>query len=347
MRFILGFIFLTLPLFAVGHGNVESLQGSPLACESTTPGEDVDLECIENQLKGEGLGGWVHASVDDQMVFVFTWRRPGNFFTNIQMPMFSKDPDVLKALQDLKRHDQVILKGSFFSNEAPLKHINVSDVTVVKSFQGPTDNYEYDPTVLPEILNGNKMIAKVHIVANGGRVLVVEKEDRVIPVFNDRPHLTEHLFRNDKIELNYSVRLLPLSPNHIQVNTEMSQPIRVIEAIEDGHGEPFELTGALVMFPQSPQILFNVFAIRQEDGDGIHRNFTIINFEDMKLFEDIRRRFQEVWDAEINSAEYDRNKFINRKIQVTVKGIKNVVSPQQANPQIVPSRLSDIEINLL
>lgn len=349
MKMILLILFFFLPVTLFAHETSESAQPSPSTplCESSQPGEEIDMECIDAQLKGDGLGGWVHASVGDQMVFVFTWRKPGSFFVNVQLPMFSEDPKVLDQLKNLRRHDQVILKGKFFNNEAPLNHINVTEVVMVKAFQGPFEDYEYDPTLLPEILQNNTMIAKVHIVANGGRVLVVEKDDRVLPVFNDKPNLTKDLFRNDKIELHYNVRLLPQSPNHIQVDTSLSNPIRVLESIADGHGEPFELTGPLVMFPQSPQIIFNVFAIRQEDGDGIHRNFTVINFEDMDLFEEMRLKFQEAWDQAVSTAKYDRNKYINRKIQVTVRGLKNVVSSQQANPQIVPEKISDIEITFL
>ncbi len=348
MNLLISLLMTLFPLFSLAHSSSESAQPSEApACESENTNQEIDMDCIEAQLKGEGLGGWVHASVDDQMVFVFTWRKPGSFFTNVQLPMFSEDPQVLKQLQSLGRHDQVILKGEFFQNEAPLRHIKVSEVKVVKAFSGPSGDYEYSPDVLTEILNSNKMIAKVHIVANGGRVLVVEKEDRVLPVFNKDPKLTENLFRNDKIELQYQVRLLPQQPSHIQVDEDAANPIRVIERIEEGHGEPFEITGPLVMFPKSPQIIFNVFAVREQDSDGIHRNYTVINFEDMDLFEKIRQNFQKAWDQAKDSAEYDRNKFINRKIQVTVRGLKNVVSPTQANPQVVPSQIDDIEIEFL
>lgn len=348
MKVLISLLIAIFPLLSWAHGSSDSAQPTEApACESSSPDQAIDMDCIEAQLKGEGLGGWVHASVDDQMVFVFTWRKPGSFFTNVQLPMFSEDPQILKELQALSRHDQVILKGEFFENEAPLNHIKVSEVEVVKAFTGPSGDYEYDPTVMPEIVNNNKMIAKVHIVANGGRVLVVEKEDRVIPVFNKDPQLTKDLFRNDKIELHYQVRLLPQQPSHIQVDDSVNQPIRVLEKISKGHGEPFEITGSLVMFPKSPQIIFNVFAVREQDNDGIHRNYTVINFEDMDLFEQIRLKFQEAWDQATDSAEYDRNKFINRKIQVTVRGVKNLVSPEQANPQVVPSSIEDIDIEFL
>lgn len=327
-----------------GHSN----PGSSLPhCESSDPAQEVDLQCIEEQLKTTGLGGWVHASVQDQLLMVFTWRRPGNFFVNVQLPMASKDPVILQQLSELNRHDQIVIKGEFFKNEAPIKHINVTELKIVKPYQGLSGDYEYDADLPKEIMSQTRMIAKVHIVANGGRVLVVETGDRVFPVFNEKPELVKDLFRNDKIELNYRVRLLPQRPSHLELDTTHAEPVRVIEEIAQGHGQPFTLTGPLVMFPQSPQIKFNVFAIRQEDNDGIRRNYTVVNFSDFELFEKIRMKLQEAWTANEPSATYDRNKFINRKIMVTVKGTKNLVSPVQANPQILPDRIEDIEIEIL
>ena len=317
------------------------------SCESPDPDVEIDLDCIEKQLKGDGIGGWVHAAVHDEQMFVFTWRRPGNFFVNIQLPMSSKDPAIIQRLLKLERHDQIILKGEFFKNDAPLKHINVTELKMVKEYTGPSEPYQYDPTLPAEIMNGTSLIAKVHIVANGGAVLVVETGDRVIPVFNPKPELVRDLFRNDKIEIQYRVRIFPQRPSHLELDVLAAEPVRVMEEIAEGHGEEFTMTGALVMFPQSPQIKFNVFALRQEDADGISRNFTIVNFQNIDLFLKIREELQKAWDSAPQSATYDRNKYINRKIQVTVKGVKNLVAPDQANPQIMPEKFEDVEIRFL
>ena len=321
----------------------------PPDAETEEEKSKIDMNCIEEHLKTTGLGGWVHASVRDQMMFAFTWRRPGpfGFFTNVTLPMASKDPNVLKQIAELKRHDQIVLKGSFFDNEAPIEHINVTELTVVKAYEGHDEKYEYDPDLPKEILSNTSVIAKVHIVANEGKVLVIETGDRVYPVFNKDPKLVDGLYRNDKIELAYQVRATPFRPNHLEVDTAAATPVRVIERIADQHGEEITMSGSLVMFPQSPQIRFNIFAIRQEDAEGINRNFTIINFENNKLFTEIRLMLQKQWDDNIATAEYDRNKFINRKIKVTVKGIKNLVSPNQANPQVIPDKMEDVTVSVM
>ncbi len=342
------FIIQSLALHALGQGHqTPPAEPTEETCQSQVPGEEIDMGCIEEQLTTSGLGGWVHASVKDQLLLVFTWRRPGNFFINVQLPMFSKDPVILEKLSQLRRHDQIFIKGEFFKNDAPINHINVTELEVVKAYDGPLDQFEYDPKLPDSITSGNKLIGKVHIVANGGSVVVVEVGDRVFPVFNEKPELARDLYRNDKIELSYNVQFLPQRPSHLSVDTEAPEPIRVLEKIVEGHGEPIVLTGPLVMFPESPQIIFNVFALRTEDQEGVSRNFTIVNFDDFNLFFAIREKLQKVWDEQAATSEYDRNKYINRKIQVTVTGTKSVVSPNQANPQVVPIAIEDVKIEIL
>lgn len=331
----------------LAHGNQPPPSQSPVeSCESSDPNVEIDLSCLEEQLKTTGLGGWVHASVNDQLLMVFTWRKPNNFFVNVQLPMASTDPEMMKKLAALNRHDQIVIKGEFFKNDAPIKHINVSELKIVKAYAGPMEQYEYDPELPKKIMNSTSLIGKVHIVANDGSVLVVETGDRVFPVFNDKPDLARNLYRNDKIELQYTVAISPKRPSHLEVNTFVPNPITVLEEIVEGHDQEIILSGPLVMFPQSPQIKFNVFALRQEDSDGVSRNFTIVNFQDFALFTKIREALQKSWDENLVSAQYDRNKYINRKIWVTVKGKKNVVDPTQANPQILPAAFDDVVIEI-
>jgi hypothetical protein len=331
---------------ALGHSNTDPGSTQVPTCESSDPNVEIDMQCLETQLKGEGLAGWVHAAVKDQLMLVFTWRRPGNFFVNVQLPMASKDPKIVEQIANLRRHDRILIRGEFFKNEAPIEHINVTELKVLEAYQGPEEDYAYDPALPAEIMNGSSLVGKVHIVANGGRVLVVEVGDRVYPVFNDKPELVAGLFRNDKIAIDYNVQFLPMRPSHLELDTASADPVRVLERIEDGHGTEITLTGPLVMFPESPQIKFNVFALRVEDSDQVQRNFTIVNFADFDLFFAIRDKLQEAWDKHIATMTYDRNKFINRSVMLTVRGTKNVVSPDQANPQIMPASLDDVEITI-
>ena len=178
----------------------------------------------------------------------------------------------------------------------------MTSLEMIKAYDGPQQDYEYDSELPQSILDGNEMVAKVHIVANGGSVLVVEKGDRVIPVFNDQPDRVRDLFRNDKIRLKYQVQVFPQRPVHLALDNSVESPVQVLESIADGHGETIELTGPLVMFPKSPQIKFNVFALRTQDSDQISRNFTIVNFSVIDLFFAIRDQLQSLWDQHVSTA---------------------------------------------
>ncbi len=357
-------LFLILVLFVSSCGpkaNTDSLQGKKpetkegelmklVLCdlpppEKLVPGE-VDMNEIKTQLVGGGLKGWVHAAVKDQFLFVFTWRQPNNFFINVQLPMSSTDTKILESLSQLKRHDEIFIQGDFFKNESPLQHINVTSLEITKPYTGPGSDYVYESEVPLEIMNNNKMIAEVHIVTNGGAVLVVEYQDRILPVLVPRPEFTRQLYRGDKIELSYLVKTALNRPPHLILNTNSPEPIRMIEQIACGHNEPIELEGSLVMFPQSPQIMFNVFALRTRDAEGIEREYTLVNFENSTLFTEIRRRLQGSWDIMSEYARNDRNKLLNERILVKVKGIKNVMAGDQANPQILINDIKDLKIEL-
>lgn len=319
-----------------------------ITCNVPTPQKsdptDVDIEFIRAQLKGEGLGGWIHAAVRDQYMFVFTWRDPNNFFVNIQLPVSSKDSQVLAALGHLRRHDQVLVKGDYYNNKAPLPHIEVTSLEIVNKYNGPVSDYVYE-SFPDEILSSNRLIGEVHIVTQNGSVLVIEYKDRVFPVFVPNPEVTRKLYRGDKIEIDYVATMQSNRPTHLTLVGK--QPIRLIEQIACGHNKPLELTGELVMFPQSPQILFNVFALSIADAEDVQREYTLVNFTDMDLFTALRERLQKAWDENLDSVLMDRNKFINPKIRITARGIKNVVSADQANPQILINNLDDLSIEIL
>jgi superoxide dismutase len=98
------------------------------------------------------------------------------------------------------------------------------------------------------------------------------------------------------------------------------------------------------MFPKSPEIIFNVFAVLQEKTKGFNRQFTIVNFEDMEAFKAAREKLQKAWDAHPNDYVNGRNKLVSTKVRVRVKGIYNQVSVNQANPQVLIKSADDITI---
>jgi len=310
--------------------------------------QDIDYKAIESQLNGEGLGGWVHGNFKNQNLFVFTWRHPDNFFVNVQFPIVTRDLEVRKVLTNLKRHDFITLKGSFLKNKAPLQHIHVTEVVNLKKWKGPGSDLEYDYkiSVPKELLTKTELVGKVHAVIPGGRGLVVEYKDVVVPVFTNNADTTKGLFRNDKIKLSYVIQRSPRRPAHLNIDLTKEVPLTVLKRIEDGHGETVTLKGALVMFPKSPQIRFNVYALRFDDGET-NWNYTIVNFDDFDLFKALREKLEAAWNEKSEFAIYDRNKFLNSKIKITVTGVKNVVDEGQANPQVLVNSLDDLKIEFL
>ncbi len=121
----------------------------------------------------------------------------------------------------------------------------------------------------------------------------------------------------------------------------------MITNIADQHGKPIERCGDLVMFPKSPQVKFNVFALKWDIGDNLFWNYTLINFNDMKLFEDLRTKAQVAWDANLSTMIKGRNYFINPKLKICAKGTGNMIVPTQANPQILIDRVDDLTIEVL
>lgn len=307
----------------------------------------IDFDEIERQLENEGLTGWVHAAHFADQMFVFTWRHPQNFFVNVQLPMTTYEPDVISMMGQLRRHDKVLIKGKIIKNQAPIRHIEVTSLQEVTPYTGKDVLYTYRPGVKEGVMTGTALTGKIHTIVNEGAVIVVEVEDRVFPVFNSKPELAKNLFRNDKIAMKYQVRGNPKRPMHLGLDVNLRNSLCLIERIEEGHGEEIELTGPVVMFPQSPQIIFDVFALRTEDEDGVQRNYTLVNFSDPDVFKAVREKLEKAWYNHENSAVYDRNKYLNKKLIVTAKGTKNVVDPVQANPQILLESADDIEIRYI
>jgi hypothetical protein len=98
-----------------------------------------------------------------------------------------------------------------------------------------------------------------------------------------------------------------------------------------------------VLFPKSPQVKFNVFAIKVVYPNALSRTFTLVNFENQTLFEQIRDKSQKAWnDGSAKAVRNDRNKLENPKIIAEVKGTFNEVDPGQANPQVMIKNLEDL-----
>lgn len=292
------------------------------------------------------MEGEIHGAYPDAGLFVFTYRDPENFFDFVEASLVAGSSALDSQLAELQRHDRVRIAGSLMDNRSPQIHIELSELEVVAEY-APTPTmpeFAYDAGILQELQGRDSELFLVHAVHAGGSILVVEHGDIVLPVFVRRPELTRSLARNDVVRLFYEVRSRPEAPVHLQLRN-VDAPVEVVESVMALHGQPASIEGPLVLFPQSPQVRFNVFAVLQELPAGLQRQFTLVNFDDPDTFAQIREKLQAAWDStDSTTAVSGRNKLISTAIRVRATGYFNQISPGQANAQIVLTGPESIEI---
>lgn len=309
---------------------------------------EIPISEIEEKLATTGLEVWVHGAVPSHGLYVVSYRRPDNFFVFLDLSIYADSPQAKAALESSKRHDRVKVWGKLDNGKTSQPHIAAETITLMERFTGldPYPPYQREVTI-PNALNGKtSFIGKVHALFNDGEILVVEYQDAVLPVFVKAPlrRFTKDLYRGDKVELQFTIQKGPRKPTHLNLNGGAADPLKVLKSAHKEHGQMQVREGQLVMFPKSPQVQFNVFALRQDIGDGVMLEYTLVNFENPELFKQIRMKLQAAWDKKTDSIRNGRNKLINPQIRVRAKGMINVVDPNQANPQVLLESLDDIEI---
>lgn len=307
----------------------------------------VDLDQVQKLLNTTGAEGWIHGSVESQGLFVFTYRNPSDFFDYVQMSMISEDPAMMKRFASFDRHDKVLVKGDFLKkNPSPEKHIVVSSIDLIKKFDQPypASPYQHEAKIPTDLLGKTSGTFLVHALGGNGQILVVEYKDSIVPIFVKNGDLAKNLYRGDVVQLEYSVRDYPDQPTHLSLSEDSQQPIKVIQKVSDLHGKPGTIEGALILFPKSPEISFNVFAVKQDLQEGLSRQFTLVNFQDQAVFAKIRAALQAAWDKHPGAYTNGRNKLVSTRIRVKATGTFNEVDPSQANPQILLDSMDSIQI---
>jgi hypothetical protein len=302
---------------------------------------------LERELgAGRAVEGEIHGAYPDLNLYVFTFRNPENFFEYVEVSLVAPTDALRAQLAGLRRHDRVRIGGAIMDNRSQQTHIELASLEVIRKYAAtpPIPPYEYDATVPDDLQGKSSELFLVHAVNAGGSVLVVEHEDVVLPVYVTRPELTRGLARNDVVRLFYEIRTRPDRPVHLQL-ADVERPVEVIDSVTALHGKPAAIEGALVLFPQSPQVRFNVFAVLQELPGNTQRQYTLVNFDDPAVFETIRTKLQAAWDAGgVGSFVSGRNKLVSTKVRIRATGTFNQIDPNQANAQIVLDGPDAIEI---
>jgi hypothetical protein len=129
------------------------------------------------------------------------------------------------------------------------------------------------------------------------------------------------------------------------LNDEVASPVEVLERLVDLHDKFACVEGTLVKFPKSPDVSFDVFALQRTDNDHVTLDYTLVNFDNVELFKEIRQKSAAAWDAHPESVINGRNKLHNPRLHVKACGTLNVVAPSQANPQILIDKIEDLTID--
>lgn len=310
-------------------------------------------EQFEQELKSsQGVKIEVHGADHQNGLYAIAYR-PKNFFDyviiSLQADYTSPNFKIVDAqLKTLRRHDSLLIKGDangFVSSHQ--NHVMINELTILQKFTSVYDQgaYVHSTDVAQVVADKTSLIVKVHASLVDGKVFVVEYGDANIPVVSDGT-LTKDLYRGDKIEIQFTVQQYPSSPVHLKLNNS-PDAVKMLDRIVELHGKPQDRCGELVMFPQSPQVLFDVFAMKQDIGDDLFRTFTIINFNDPQIFQELREKMQKIWKENPLTIVTGRNYFLNPKIKVCAKGTGNMMVPTQANPQILVDKTEDLTVEVI
>ncbi|MEL6927271.1 MAG: hypothetical protein AAFO95_01395 [Cyanobacteria bacterium J06600_6] len=298
--------------------------------------QGLEMGSLTQELTSTGLIGRIHGAASTSQMFVLSVREPNNFFSHREFSLIPASETAANSLKELHRHDLVCVGGDLIANASPQKHITLNSIEIIEPYPQPQGYAPYQrQTSLPEKLKAQtSLIGKVHAIGDEGKILVMGYEDLTIPVYVAETQYTANLYRGDIIKLNYQLQSYPQRPLHLQLDTTVEQPVEIIDAIATWHDQPQTLTGKLVKFPQSPQLRFDVYAL-EIDTQNIKRYFTLINFEDMTKFQNIREKLAKIWDDNADTAVAGRNMLINPNVIIEATGLGNIISTEQANPQLL------------
>lgn len=326
-------------LFILACSSISSLTKA----ENPTP-----LEKFKNLAQSaSGAGIEIHGANNESKLYVGIYIYD-NIFNALHVSLLTRDPEIKKTLSTLTRHDNVRVWGNLLDIDSPQPHLNVTRLIVEKRYEFPGGQYHAPvdwASIGKELAQQDEALVEVHTVQDNGSLMVVEYKEHIFPIFTrEFKKQAENLNRQDFIRIHYKIQETPHSPIHLELQAgPRGQAIELIDSIHAQHGKIQTLRGALVMFPKSPSIRFNVFAVKVDVGNGFFRTYTLINFEDAELFKNIRSKLQKIWDENETSCRFnDRNKLTNPCVEIEVTGSTNHVDANQANPQILLDKVENI-----
>jgi hypothetical protein len=294
-----------------------------------------------------GLAGTIHGfpTEDHRVTAVMSVRADNDFFNARQINLISQNDSVTELLGTLKRNDGVCVRGSVAAFGNDQIHVNVTEIAVLDLQNDPYPDlppYEYRGPTAESLPPSGKLVGRIHAAAPG--MLLVEVVDRVMPLVVRNPaSIPDGLYRFDTVEFAYEKANSTGSPVHLVLNESMNPPIKVTDSIRARNGQKTRVVGYLALFPRSPLISRDTYAINV-DQNGIQTSYTLVNFDNPEIFEKLQRALEQAWKSDTSKISRGRNYFLNGRVSVAIEGKLNMVSPSQANPQIIVDDFKALKI---
>lgn len=329
--------------------------GSPGSETPTDPlsWAGIDIEEVDKKLSSEGIDGYMHGAVPSFSYYVMNY---GPTLRSLQFNLVALKKAEADILSTLKRHDKVRVFGKVIRNHSPAVHIHVDKIEILKKYKDASQEESNQGDIGGNFSIGEEektLFGKVHAVIGEGAGIVMDYQGLVIPVLinSEQRAYANKLYRNDIIQM--SVLKMQKSHGPLHLISNPGKTMNVVDHMANCHGKEIRLKGILTLFEKSPQINRDVFAIKVSDSNEIQRNFTLFPGIDpvknlsgfMQLFEAISSKMQSEWSNLEQYKQRERNSYSNPKVVITAYGKMNIVSKNQANPQLYISDLSDIDIS--
>ncbi|MCM8532597.1 MAG: hypothetical protein NE330_15635 [Lentisphaeraceae bacterium] len=301
------------------------------------------LDDVIRSTETKGIHAIIHGADHERRLYVVSWSSPENFFNRYNLVISPTTSSISQQFATLNRGDRIFIQGKVNKNRGQA-HIEVSKMTKTKKYDPKvkhTAGQYFPKTQLPgQLLDKSTETFYLHATDESGSVLVLEYGDTIVPMIVKKTELAKDLYRGDYVELSYKIHASEdkRRPTHLYLDSSVENPVKVLDQVVKLHDKELTIKGRLVMFPKSPTINRNIFAVEvhwDKMKNQAPRYFTILPKDfTSKNFKAMLKMLQESWDKNKDSIYKGRSKYINTAVTIEISGTGNVVSKNQANPQI-------------
>ena len=320
---------------------------SPIAAASSpqtlAPDDTVTDGYMNRQLKHQGLTGYIHAANTATKTVVLTVNEPGGKSRNVAL--IAETPALWNQLNTLQRYDLVRVKGERVYRLYPQAHVVINRLTVLKRWQPDVAKglpaLHADPNLanpFMALIDQPTLTGTIHAVAGQGHVLLLDYKGAVYPLVAPDNTQTQHLWRGDRVTLRLSMMVTPNSPLHLMLEPatpgDTKRPVDVLEAIKTLHNQPTEAKGYLVLYPKSPAMAKDSWALAHTLPEGGVRYYLLESAWGKQGQMSLDRYLAHLWQSDPHAAEAGRQKWLKPQLLLQAKGLVWVEQPNQFQPRL-------------